>query len=147
MISKVIQMKAVCVGSVSSDFFKSKLNKIPKQISERVESDLVGFSISRLNEIIQENKKKFFFKKKETMEVARAEVLSEFDVLGVHRCIYEQEFRQYQSFVLNIDDGSNVKFEELQNALSFLKKMSLITNEEIKAFTDNALKTESLETI
>ncbi len=146
MTSNVIKMQAVSIGSISGDFLKSKIHLIPTLIKEKVEQEINEFASSRLKEIIENNKKRFFFKKKETMEVARNEILEEYDVKGIHSYYYEQEFFKYEMLVMKIEQGSDISIKALKNALNLLENLSILSVEESQSVLNDSLSTQKIET-
>lgn len=144
MNARVVEKKEVCVGFVSSDFFNSKLELIPKRINEIIETDILMQATSRLNKIIEKNKKRIFFKKTETLEAAKAEILSEFDIVGVQQYSYNNKLFHYKRFIAKIDNGSNVSIQELKDSVSFLRFLDIISLEKAESIIESSTSTQEI---
>ncbi len=144
MNARVVEKKEVCVGFISSDFFNSKLELIPKRINEIIETGILMQATSRLNKIIEKNKKRIFFKKTETLEAAKAEILSEFDIVGAQQFFYNNKFSHYKRFVAKIDKGCNISIQELKDSISLLHSLDIISSEKAESIIESSISRQEI---
>lgn len=136
-MANVVVTIQTTICEIKPDFFYQKRNLLLSGMKDMLKSELLREAHNRLEKIINENQKKWFFKKPETLEQAHKECHEEFNLQACIEYYQRQELSFYDNLIQQIENEKDVDVQDIKSIYELLKKYSVVSMEEyIKLLTE-----------